>query len=425
MEKIIINGLKEEVFYEKLPSGLDVYLWRNSKCNSFFASLNVKYGSLGTEFKLKGDKKNYRVPNGVAHFLEHVNFNTPDGTAFDIFDKLGSDINAFTTFEYTSYHVTAADCLKENIESLLDYVYTPYFKKQLVNKEKGIITEEARAEFDNPGNILFYKKYENTLINDRRKNRIVGSLDDIKNIEVEDLELVYNNFYHPENMFMVVTGNIDVYETMAIIKENMASKKFEKYRYPEIKKTKEPCKIVNKFDEFEGNTEIPRVSIVIKILQSKIGIDVNSNLLLSLILKSNFGVSSELKNYLIENKLISNMSFSRNMIDDNILISVDFSTKYPEEVIKLIKKQFNELTISEDDFMRKKRASIANLVFAYDDAEEVNFSIQDDIIYGKDHKIINDIKDIYERLEYSDALDMLKKIDSSNMSVIIMKPKKN
>ena len=424
MKKIIIKGLKEEVYYEKLDSGLDVYLWKNEKSNSFFASLNVKYGSIHTEFKLKGDKKTYKVPNGIAHFLEHVKFNTKDGTAFDLFDSLGSDVNAFTTFEYTSYHITGTNDVTENLNKLLDYVYTPYFKKQLINQEKGIILEEAKSEFDNPGSCLFYKRLEDTLHYDKRKNYIVGSLEEIKNISVKDVELIYDTFYHPQNMFMVVTGNIDIYETMACIKENMSQKEFQKYRYPEIKSQKEPLKVVKEYDEFTSNTQIPIVSLVAKISQKKVGIDVKSNILLSMILKSNFGISSILKNELLDEKLVMGMDFSRSAVNDHILITINASTKYPEEVISRIKEKLQHLTISKEDFERKKRAAIANLVFMYDDAEEVNMTIQDDIIYSKDHKVLDNVKGIYENLTYEDALELLKKIDTSNLSIIVMKPKK-
>ena len=424
MEKIIINGLKEEVYYEKLPNGLEVYLWSNEKCNSFFASLNVKYGSIHTEFKLKNGKKTYKVPNGIAHFLEHVNFNIKGGSAYDIFDKLGSDINAFTTFEYTSYHVTGANNVVENVNNLLDYVYTPYFKKQLINNEKGIITEEARGEFDNPGSVIFYKKLENSLNNDKRKNRIVGTLEDIKSITLEDINLVYDAFYHPQNMFMVVTGNIDIYETMACIKENMDKKEFKKYLYPEIKKTKEPTKVAKVFEEITGNVQIPLLSFTLKLGQNKKDNLPKNNILLSLILRSNFGASSEFKNELIDKKLVTSMNFSRNAVDDNILVSISASTKYPDEVIKLIKEKLKNMTISTEDFERKKRAAIANLVFLYDDAEEVNMNIQDDIIYSKEHKIINDIKEIYENLTHEEAVEELKKIDISNISIVVMKPKK-
>lgn len=424
MEKIIINGLKEEVYYEKLPSGLDVYLWKNEKCNSFFASLNVKFGSIHTEFKIKNSKKVYKVPNGIAHFLEHVNFNIKGGTAYDIFDKLGSDINAFTTFEYTSYHVTGANNVTENINNLLDYVYTPYFKKQLINNEKGIIIEEAKGELDNPGSILFYKKLENALHNDKRKNKIVGSIEDIKSTTLEDINLVYDTFYHPQNMFMIVTGNIDIYETMACIKENMEQKKFKKYLYPEIKNVKEPTTVVKDYEEITGNVQIPLLSFSLKMGKKKKENTPKNNILLSLILRSNFGASSIFKNELIDKKIVTNMSFSRDSVNDNILLTINASTKYPEEVIKLIKEKLNNMTLSKEDFERKKRASIANLIFLYDDAEQVNMNIQDDIIYGYNNKIINDIKEIYENLSYEEAVEQLKKIDISNISIVVMKPKK-
>lgn len=424
MKKITIKGLKEVVYYEKLPSGLDVYLWQNEKSNSFFASLNVKYGSIHTDFKLKNSKKIYHMPTGVAHFLEHLNFNTKGGNVYDIFDKLGSDINAFTTFEYTSYHVSGANNIDENINTLLDYVCTPYFTKELVEKERGIILEEAKSGLDNPGNIFFYKKLENTLHKDKRKNRVVGTLEDIKKISLEDIELVYNNFYHPENMFMVVTGNIDLYATMACIKENMAKKEFPEFNDPEIVKIKEPSKVVKEYEEIEGNVQETLVSVIVKMPQKKIKESVKNNILYSLILKCNFGGTSEFKNELIDNKLVMGLDFSRTSVTDNKLITINARTKYPEEVISMIKDKLNNLSITKEDFERKKRASIANLVFLYDDAEEVNMNIQDDIIYSKDHKIIKDVKEIYENLEYEEAIELLEKLSFNNISVLIMKQKK-
>ena len=423
MKKIEIDGLKETVYYEKLSCGLDVYLWSSEKCNSFFASLNVNYGSLGTEFKLENDKKNYKVRSGIAHFLEHLNFNLKGGqTAYDLFDKLGTDINAFTTFEYTSYHLNGTTNLEENLINLLDYVYTPYFTKKTVSNEKGIILEEAKMGLDNPGNVFFYKKYENTLINDKRRERIIGSLDDIKNMSLEEIELVYDNFYHPENMFMVVTGNIDVYKTLDCIKKYCDKKDFKEYKNPKLKKIKEPSKVVKEYECIKEKVEIPVVSVGIKIPRKKIPDKVKNNILLSLILRSNFGDTSEFKNDLLEQKIVNTLGTSRSSVTDNLIINIEASTRYPEEVVKLIKEKLNNLSITKEDFERKKKASIASLIFLYDDAEEVNLNIQDDIIYGSDHKIINNIKTIYDNLEYEEALNLLDKLSFENMSVLIMEP---
>ena len=425
MEKINIEGLKETIYYEKLPSGLDVYLWKNEKVNSFFASLNVNFGSIHTEFKNDDSKKNYIVPNGVAHFLEHLNFKLKGGaSAQDIFDKLGSDINAFTTFEYTSYHVTATTNLEENINGLLDYVYTPYFTKKLVSNERGIILEEAKSGLDNPSNILFYKRLENLLINDKRKNRVIGSLDDIKNISFEDICLCYDTFYHPQNMFMIVTGNIDIYKTFDCIKKNMAKKEFDSFKNPIIKKIKESNKIAKEYEEIEANVEIPSVSVSIKIPVTKIPPNPKENILISWILRANFGSSSEFKNDMIDEKIMTSLSSSRMTVTDNLIITINALTKYPDEALKQIKNKLKNLELSKEDFERTKKVGIAELIFLYEDPENVNMNIQDDIIYSSNHKILNDIKIIYENLTYDEALKVLKNIKDDNMSIVIMKPNK-
>ena len=119
LKKIKINKYNETIYYEKLDNGLDVYMWPNNNVSSYYATLSVKYGSVDTNFKIKN--KTYEVSKGIAHFLEHVKFNEgPNRTAHEYFNKLGSSINAFTTFDYTSYEVTATDKIKENITHLLD-----------------------------------------------------------------------------------------------------------------------------------------------------------------------------------------------------------------------------------------------------------------------------------------------------------------
>lgn len=422
MKKIKFNGLNEEIIYEKLPCGLDVYLWNNDKCHSFKISLNVNYGSIHTDFKIKD--KEYHVPCGIAHYLEHVNFNIDDDTtAFDLFENLGSDINAFTTFEYTSYHITGTEDVVDNTNKLLNYLYTPYFKKKLIQKERGIILEEAKMGLDNPGIEMFYKNYECVMHNDKRRNKVIGTLEDIKKISLEDIKLIYNTFYHPENMFMIVTGNIDVYEVLAAIKENMGARKFPKYQKPEVLFTKEPSSVVTEECVFEGNTEIPKISVNIKISDTKIKPTVENNCLLSLILRSNFGVTSEFKNSLIEEKLVTSLGFEKFYADNNCYIKISAISKYPDVVVEKIKNKLNNLEITEQEFERKKKVSIAKLIFMFEDSEDVNYNIQDDIIYTKDHKIVNNIKEIYENLKYEEALKLLKKIDTKNIASVVMKPK--
>ena len=71
--------------------------------------------------------------------MEHIKFNVKkDVTANDLFDPLGSDINAFTTFKYTSYIVNGVNKLEDNLNNLLDYVYNPYFTTYTANLKQKI-----------------------------------------------------------------------------------------------------------------------------------------------------------------------------------------------------------------------------------------------------------------------------------------------
>ena len=202
MKKIKIKGTDEVIYFEKSTHDMPVYIWENNNLNGFYLSLCVKYGSLHTKFQIDG--KSISVPNGIAHYLEHIKFNEKkDVRANDFFDKIGSDINAFTTFEYTNYEVTGHDNYKDNLSHLIYYVLNPYFTKEIINKERGIITEEIKMDKDDPYSKLFYRSLSNVFFKSHYKYMVSGEIDDIKQISLENIATVYDAFYHPQNMLQI------------------------------------------------------------------------------------------------------------------------------------------------------------------------------------------------------------------------------
>ena len=166
MKEIKLKGLQETVYLDETDHGLPIILWVNPHVRGYYMTLSVKYGSIDTEFQI--GKKNYSVPNGVAHFLEHLNFQEEDGEdAQTFYQQNGSDVNAFTTFQYTSYEVYGRDDLKENLVHLLQFVTTPFFNKKMVQNEKNIIVEENKMDLDNPGNALYYGMFQNLFKHDK------------------------------------------------------------------------------------------------------------------------------------------------------------------------------------------------------------------------------------------------------------------
>ena len=76
---------------------------------------------------------------------------------------------------------------------------------KMVEEEKGIITEEVKMYEDEIETKLIFKSFENMLHKDKTKNKISGSEEDVKSIELEDLENAYKTFYHPSNMNYIPT----------------------------------------------------------------------------------------------------------------------------------------------------------------------------------------------------------------------------
>src|SRR5690606_36938333 len=105
------------------------------------AAFSTRYGSGDNWFSAGGDHY-VRVPDGIAHFLEHKMFEEPEGDIFATFASQGASANAFTSFDRTVYLFSATEQIPANLSTLLDFVQRPYFTEGNVEKEKGIIAQE-------------------------------------------------------------------------------------------------------------------------------------------------------------------------------------------------------------------------------------------------------------------------------------------
>ncbi|MBQ3562546.1 MAG: insulinase family protein, partial [Clostridia bacterium] len=94
--------LKENYSLTTLDNGLKVYIMEKPEFNTVYAVFGTKYGSIDTAFSLNGGKT-VKVPEGIAHFLEHKLFESEDGDAFTKYAKTGAYANAFTSFDKTCY----------------------------------------------------------------------------------------------------------------------------------------------------------------------------------------------------------------------------------------------------------------------------------------------------------------------------------
>lgn len=216
----------ETIYSETLANGLKVHYLPKTEFNRTYALFSTNYGSIDQSFIPRGQKEFVKVPDGIAHFLEHKMFEKESGDVFHVFGEQGAFANAFTSYTRTSYLFSATDQIEENVETLLDFVQAPYFTAQTVEKEKGIIEQEIQMYEDDP----YFRSITGLLANLYPNHPvgidILGTVESIYQITADDLYLCYENFYHPSNMNLFVVGNFEV-ETMAqLVRENQERKTF-------------------------------------------------------------------------------------------------------------------------------------------------------------------------------------------------------
>ena len=149
--KRVVSERVGDCYYEiKHPSGLQIYIYPKEENNSTYAVFGTRYGSIDTTFKTSDESRVHHVPAGIAHYLEHKLFESEDGDAFARYAKTGASANAYTSFDVTCYLFSCTENLYESLEILLDFVQSPYFTEQTVQKEQGIIGQEIRMYDDDP-----------------------------------------------------------------------------------------------------------------------------------------------------------------------------------------------------------------------------------------------------------------------------------
>ena len=220
MEKIVNDIIKEELYFETLENGLRVYFMPKRGFVKKYAILATDFGSNDLEFVPKGECDRIRVNEGIAHFLEHKMFEQPDGgNAFDLFSKYGASANAFTNFNMTAYLFSATENFNECLTHLIDYVQTPYYTEENVEKEKGIIAQEIKMYDDDPSWQVYFNALKAMYQKHNVRIDIAGDVDSIYKITPDELYKCYNTFYNPSNMILFVIGDLDENEVMDVIKK--------------------------------------------------------------------------------------------------------------------------------------------------------------------------------------------------------------
>ena len=415
MKKINFN-YGEIVYKEVLDNGLTVYLYPTNKSKNFYITVSTHFGAEVMSYKK--NNKVYDVTKGSAHFLEHrvMDF-TKNVDAMNKINELGSIVNAYTTYKGTNYNLYGVEDIYTNMGLLFDRVFKANIKKEDVEMERGIILEEYYMYDADP-----YYKAQTTLLKNCFnssfiKYLVIGTEDGIKTVSYKELNRLYKDFYTLDNMFIVVTGNFILEDVLNYIKNYMKG----------IKTTKCNCKIIKpvenykvnvSYEELTGSTDEAKIVIGYKVKNSNPKKKIVNRLLMEMILSENFDKTGS--SYLrLMNEGLNRFSYFVEEVDDYFLIAFTGSTNEYEKFTNIIDEEIKNLDFTKEALERKTKGYISNLILSFEYIENVEDNITSGLFDY--NKVLNNMESIIKKVTLNDVKEVIKCIDTTNKSVLIMK----
>lgn len=422
MKTIELVGLEQNVYYEKLDNGLEVYLIPYKNKSNYSMHYITKYGSIQTTFIPYGKKEKITVPDGIAHFIEHKMFEQEDGIdPFTFASKTGTYSNASTNYECTRYYFEGNKCFDENLNYLLDFVGSPYFTDENVEKEKGIIAEEIKQYDDEVEWILEEEMKRSLFQKDNHRIDIAGTIESIYKITKEDLYNVHNTFYQPSNMLLLISGDFDKDNAIEIIKNNKTLNNAKTNFEIKVFMEEEPLEVHDKEKRIPFNVVNSKVGYGIKIPLKGVKDIYKFSLYIGMMLNIKFGLSSIFREKLKQEDLFTAFYMEREIIGDYLIIQFKAVSEKPKQLIEKIEEELSNKEIDEKELERLKKVWISSEVIMIDNSSITLDNIVSDIIeYGK---IIPNKTEIYRSLNKKEYDKVISSLDFSNTSTVIIYPK--
>lgn len=348
MNKIVNDYTKETVFHHTLKNNLNVYIIPKKDYKKTYVALTTPFGSNINHYKV--EDKEYIIPAGVAHFLEHKLFERNGKDISEEFSKNSARVNAFTTNTHTTYLFSATKEIKENTKRLLDFVLSPSFTKEGIDKEVGIITQEINMYEDDPLSKAYMGLLKLMYPNHPVSIDILGTEETIKEINLNVLTNTHKSFYHPSQMILSITGNVDETEMVSFLDE----------LYDEVSEALE-IDVITKFDQEHS---IKEELLEFDVLQDNaiIGIKcpnydykktnyIKQELTYAILLDLLFGKGSENYQYLLDKEVINDTfsydvtleyDYSHIMIASNTLNHTLFYNEIDTVISKFLKQDIDK-----------------------------------------------------------------------------------
>ena len=376
MEITSYPRLGEQVLRETLPNGLPIAIIPRPGFTKKLCYFVTDFGAIHTRFTMEG--KDWDVPAGIAHYLEHKLFDMPGRDVTAEFAALGAIPNAFTSYDMTAYYFSCTENFPACLDLLLEFVSTPYFTDETVQKEQGIIGQEIDMNRDNPDTQIFEMLMENMYENHPIRVPVLGHRQTIAKITPENLTACHRAFYRPDNMLLCVVGDVDPQEVKAIAEKRLGNPVLPPVT--RVRKWQETMTCKTAFAEKTMDVAMPMFHLGFKGDPWEPGEEATRReLTAELAAEALFGESSRLYQTLYEQGLIDT-SFGGGFetIDGMALFTASGDSNDPQAAVDAILARAKEIAedgLPEADFLRMKRSALGRRIRSLDSFEATCFRL--------------------------------------------------
>jgi len=212
-----LSSAQPDVYAFTLDNGLKVLLVPKPGTGITAVDLWVNVGSLNET----------REISGISHFFEHMLFKgterRPGGIDREV-EALGGRTNAATSYDFTHYYIILpSEHTELAIDIIADITQNSSFPEEEIAREKEVVLREQQQRSDNPTSFAFFTMRQEFYAVHPYKLPIIGFADSLEKLNREDFLNWMKTYYVPNNMTLVVAGDIEIEKTLQIVKEKFGT----------------------------------------------------------------------------------------------------------------------------------------------------------------------------------------------------------
>ncbi len=421
MKKVSYDRLGEILYEERLENGLRVCVIPKPGFARKYAFFATNYGAIDTAYSLDG--RGSRTPNGVAHYLEHKTFDMERGNALQMFAQRGASPNAFTSYSMTAYYFDCTEDFEENLRLLLEFVSTPYYTEESVEKERGIIEQEIRIYEDSAESRVYENLFACVYAHHPLRVPIAGTVDSIQTITAGTLNECHRAFYDLSNMMLCVVGDVDPETVRAIAAGLPPSEGQTPIRDygPEEAPT-----VFRPRSETAMEIAMPTFAVGFKGRPAAAGVEtMRREFIGDLAAEVLMGEASELYQRLYEQGLIdSGFSSGYESVPGAAMLTAGGDSRDPDGVCRAILEEAQRIIregVDEALFARLKKSGLGRRLRDLDSFESICYR---QCAYAFEHCDYYSFPEVFESIESGDVLEFLRDtVRPEQMAVSIIYPK--